>query len=69
MGKLRFQFKVFHKPLFGWKGSFVVTNVSYFRPILCYFYILGWGREKSFLRPWPRGVNCRGLFLLDDRIP
>ncbi|KAF7639507.1 Glyco_trans_2-like domain-containing protein [Meloidogyne graminicola] len=23
MGKLRFQFKVFHKPLFGWKGSFV----------------------------------------------
>ena len=29
MGKLRFQFKVFHKPLFGWKGSFVVTNVYF----------------------------------------
>lgn len=28
MGKLRFQFKIFHKPLFGWKGSFVVTNVN-----------------------------------------
>lgn len=27
MGKLRFQFKVFHKPLFGWKGSYVVTQV------------------------------------------
>uniref|UniRef100_A0A1I7WZ14 Glyco_trans_2-like domain-containing protein n=1 Tax=Heterorhabditis bacteriophora TaxID=37862 RepID=A0A1I7WZ14_HETBA len=28
MGKLRLQFKLFHKPLFGWKGSFVVTQVS-----------------------------------------
>ncbi|KAI1731818.1 glycosyl transferase family group 2 domain-containing protein [Ditylenchus destructor] len=28
MGKLRFQFHVFHKPLFGWKGSFVVTQVG-----------------------------------------
>jgi egghead protein (zeste-white 4 protein) len=28
MGKLRFQFSVFHKPLFGWKGSFVVTQVG-----------------------------------------
>lgn len=28
MGKLRFQFRFFHKPLFGWKGSFVVTQVS-----------------------------------------
>lgn len=26
MGKLRFQFNAFHKPLFGWKGSFVVTK-------------------------------------------
>jgi len=26
MGKLRLQFSVFHKPLFGWKGSFVVTQ-------------------------------------------
>ncbi|CAG0912122.1 unnamed protein product, partial [Cyprideis torosa] len=26
LGKLRFQFKVFHKPLFGWKGSYVVTS-------------------------------------------
>ncbi|XP_050700601.1 beta-1,4-mannosyltransferase egh-like isoform X7 [Eriocheir sinensis] len=28
MGKLRFQFKVFHKPLFGWKGSYVVTQTG-----------------------------------------
>ncbi|VDK63878.1 unnamed protein product [Onchocerca ochengi] len=28
MGKLRFQFRFFHKPLFGWKGSFVVTQVG-----------------------------------------
>ncbi|KAK9680683.1 Glycosyl transferase family 2 [Popillia japonica] len=30
MGKLRFQFLMFHKPLFSWKGSFVVTQVSYY---------------------------------------
>ena len=28
MGKLRFQFKMFNKPLFSWKGSYVVTQVS-----------------------------------------
>jgi hypothetical protein len=28
LGKLRFQFSFFHKPLFGWKGSFVVTQVA-----------------------------------------
>ncbi|CAL4098614.1 unnamed protein product, partial [Meganyctiphanes norvegica] len=28
MGKLRFQMKVFHKPLCGWKGSYVVTQVE-----------------------------------------
>ncbi|MFH4980715.1 hypothetical protein AB6A40_007424 [Gnathostoma spinigerum] len=28
MGKLRFQFRFFHKPLFGWKGSYVVTRVD-----------------------------------------
>ncbi|KAG8223731.1 hypothetical protein J437_LFUL003637, partial [Ladona fulva] len=28
MGKLRLQFNMFHKPLFSWKGSFVVTQVS-----------------------------------------
>lgn len=30
MGKLRFQFKTFHKPLFSWKGSYVVTQVNCF---------------------------------------
>lgn len=30
MGKLRLQFKLFHKPLFSWKGSYVVTQVSKF---------------------------------------
>uniref|UniRef100_A0A8D8LF99 Beta-1,4-mannosyltransferase egh n=1 Tax=Cacopsylla melanoneura TaxID=428564 RepID=A0A8D8LF99_9HEMI len=28
MGKLRFQFSMFHKPLLSWKGSYVVTQVS-----------------------------------------
>ncbi|XP_044750009.1 beta-1,4-mannosyltransferase egh [Coccinella septempunctata] len=28
MGKLKFQFRMFHKPLFSWKGSFVVTQVG-----------------------------------------
>lgn len=28
MGKVRFQFYVFHKPLFSWKGSYVVTQVN-----------------------------------------
>lgn len=28
MGKVRFQFKMFHKPLLSWKGSYVVTRVS-----------------------------------------
>lgn len=27
MGKLRLQFNLFHKPLFSWKGSYVVTQV------------------------------------------
>lgn len=30
MGKLRLQFFMFHKPLFSWKGSYVVTQVSLF---------------------------------------
>ncbi|RVE45088.1 hypothetical protein evm_010276 [Chilo suppressalis] len=28
MGKLRFQFYLFHKPLFSWKGSYVVTQMN-----------------------------------------
>ncbi len=42
MGKLRCQFRIFHKPLFGWKGSYVVTrvsaaetNLSWMLPSLC----------------------------------
>jgi len=27
MGKLRLQFSMFHRPLFSWKGSYVVTQV------------------------------------------
>jgi egghead protein (zeste-white 4 protein) len=27
LGKLRFQFTYLHRPLFGWKGSYVVTQV------------------------------------------
>lgn len=29
MGKLRLQFLMFHKPLFSWKGSYVVTQVGF----------------------------------------
>ncbi len=29
MGKLQFQLKIMHMPLFGWKGSYVVSNVSF----------------------------------------
>lgn len=29
MGKLRLQFYMFHKPLFSWKGSYVVTQVLF----------------------------------------
>ena len=39
MGKLRLQFKLFHKPLFSWKGSYVVTQVRYIN-IIIYLYIL-----------------------------
>lgn len=28
MGKLRFQFQMFHRPLFSWKGSYVVTRAG-----------------------------------------
>ncbi|KFM62826.1 Beta-1,4-mannosyltransferase egh, partial [Stegodyphus mimosarum] len=28
MGKLRFQFQIFHRPLFSWKGSYVVTQAG-----------------------------------------
>ncbi|XP_019876003.1 beta-1,4-mannosyltransferase egh [Aethina tumida] len=28
MGKLKLQFQMFHKPLFSWKGSYVVTQVA-----------------------------------------
>lgn len=30
MGKLRLQFYIFHRPLFSWKGSYVVTQVKLF---------------------------------------
>lgn len=28
LGKIRFQFHAFHRPLFGWKGSYVVSQVA-----------------------------------------
>jgi egghead protein (zeste-white 4 protein) len=36
MGKLQLQFSMFHKPLFSWKGSYVVTQVSTFCFTSCY---------------------------------
>jgi beta-1,4-mannosyltransferase len=35
MGKLRLQFTMFHRPLFSWKGSYVVTQV---RPPFCFHF-------------------------------
>lgn len=40
MGKLRFQFYWFHKPLFSWKGSYVVTQVCIFNPQNAYIIFL-----------------------------
>jgi beta-1,4-mannosyltransferase len=34
MGKVRFQLKTFHKPLFSWKGSYVVSQVRSFKKML-----------------------------------
>lgn len=47
MGKLRLQFTMFHRPLFSWKGSFVVTQVNklfYFinNNLICLAYRLSW---------------------------
>eukprot|EP00096_Caligus_rogercresseyi_P006422 TRINITY_DN22844_c0_g1_i1.p1 TRINITY_DN22844_c0_g1~~TRINITY_DN22844_c0_g1_i1.p1 ORF type:complete len:474 (-),score=105.53 TRINITY_DN22844_c0_g1_i1:124-1545(-) len=60
MGKLRFQLRVFGKPLFGWKGSYVVSRsgaevaVSFdngpegSKAEDCYFGILAMSRGHSF---------------------
>jgi egghead protein (zeste-white 4 protein) len=60
MGKLRFQFSVFHKPLFGWKGSFVVTQLSAERNVTfdhglegsiaedCFFSMIAFKQGYSF---------------------
>lgn len=40
MGKLRLQFYVFHKPLFSWKGSYVVTQVIMCIKVVLFIYIL-----------------------------
>lgn len=39
MGKLRLQFKLFNKPLFSWKGSYVVTQVCF--PFFCFVIWVG----------------------------
>lgn len=41
MGKLRLQFKMFHKPFFSWKGSYVVTQVG-----LNIFFFLKFDSDK-----------------------
>jgi len=60
MGKLRFQFSFFHKPLFGWKGSFVVTQVAAERKVTfdhglegsiaedCYFSMIAYRDGYTF---------------------
>lgn len=60
MGKLKFQFKAFHKPLFGWKGSFVVTKYEAERDVSfdhgpdgsvaedCYFSMIAYKKGYTF---------------------
>lgn len=60
MGKLRFQFYAFHRPLFGWKGSFVVSRYEAERDVSfdhgpdgsiaedCYFSIIAYGKGYTF---------------------
>jgi len=60
MGKIRFQFSVFHKPLFGWKGSFVVTKYEAERDVSfdhgpdgsvaedCYFSMVAFQKGYTF---------------------
>uniref|UniRef100_A0A7E4VL76 Beta-1,4-mannosyltransferase bre-3 n=1 Tax=Panagrellus redivivus TaxID=6233 RepID=A0A7E4VL76_PANRE len=60
MGKLRFQFSYFHKPLFGWKGSYVVTRAGAERAVSfdhgpagsiaedCYFSMIAYKQGYTF---------------------
>ncbi|KFB41556.1 AGAP000868-PA-like protein [Anopheles sinensis] len=60
MGKLRLQFKMFHRPLFGWKGSYVVTQLAAEKDVSfdhgpegsvaedCYFAMRAFARGYTF---------------------
>jgi len=60
MGKLRFQFWVFHRPLFSWKGSFVVSKYSAEKDVSydhgldgsvaedCYFSMIAYNKGYTF---------------------
>lgn len=60
MGKLRFQFNAFHRPLFGWKGSFVVTKYEAEKDVSfdhgpdgsiaedCYFSMIAFAKGYTF---------------------
>nr|CAG4651867.1 EOG090X07AI [Triops cancriformis] len=60
MGKLRFQLSFFHKPFYGWKGSFVVSKVQAERKVSfdngidssvaedCFFSLMAYSKGYSF---------------------
>ncbi|OQR78898.1 beta-1 [Tropilaelaps mercedesae] len=60
LGKLRFQFNFFHKPLFSWKGSYVCTRFGAERDVSfdhgpdgsvaedCYFSMVAYAKGYSF---------------------
>lgn len=60
MGKLRFQFQIFHRPLFSWKGSYVVTQAGAERKVSfdhgldgsvaedCYFSMVAYKEGYTF---------------------
>lgn len=60
LGKLRFQFNFFHKPLFSWKGSYVCTRAGAEREVSfdhgpdgsvaedCYFSMVAFSKGYSF---------------------
>lgn len=60
MGKIRFQFSMFYRPIFSWKGSYVVAKYSAEKDVSfdhgpegsiaedCYFSMVAWSKSYTF---------------------
>lgn len=74
MGKQRVQLKIFHKPLFSWKGSYVVTRATAEKDVTydngpdgsiaedCYFAMKAF--EKGYSFNWIEGEMWKKVPLL-----